>query len=160
MQDHSKFNSLPPKKTTSECLFTSPASLNASTKETKNGLSPWGKRRQIRCYLQPDRLCGWCSSEAMMMLPAGQKRCSGPSNMARFWPTGTLSSLRVRWAGWSPSWLVPLRATDESRSKLIFPSGLGYSIGVQSLAGFSWCASRPETERAWQVMKCWFSLLR
>lgn len=96
----------------------------------------------------------------MMDLPAGQKRCSGPSYIARFLATGTESSFKVRWGGWSPSWLVPLRATDESRSKLILPSGLGYSIGVQSLAGFNWFASRPETQWAWLVMKCQFSLLR
>jgi hypothetical protein len=63
--------------------------------------------------------------------------------MARLRSTGTLSSLSVRWAGWSPSWLVPLRATDDSRSKLSLPSGRGYSMGVHSLAGFSWSESRP-----------------
>lgn len=89
---------------------------------------------------------GGCCSGAALNLPAGQKRCSGPSYMFRFLATGMLSSFRVRWGGWSPSWFVPLRATDESRSKLNLPSGLGYSIGVQSLAGFSWSASRPERE--------------
>lgn len=73
----------------------------------------------------------------MMYLPAGQNRCSGPSYMDRFLFTGTLSSFRVKCAGWSCSWLVPLRATDDRRSKLICPSGFGYSIGVQSLAGLS-----------------------
>lgn len=96
------------------------------------------------------------SADAVVDLPAGQKRCSGPSYIARFLETGMLSFFKVRWAGWSPSWLVPLRATDESRSKLIFPSGLGYSIGVQSLAGFSWFASRPETDWTRLVTKCWF----
>lgn len=68
--------------------------------------------------------------------------------MERFLLTGTLSSFRVRWGGWSPSWLVPLRATEDSRSKLSLPSGFGYSMGVQSLAGFSWLASRPDTDGA------------
>lgn len=101
---------------------------------------------KISCYLCADILCGHWFLAAMMDLPAGQKRCSGPSYMAKFLATGTPSSFRVRWGGWSPSWLVPLRATEESRSKLILPSGLGYSIGVQSLAGFSWSASRPEMD--------------
>lgn len=48
-----------------------------------------------------------------------------------------MSSFKVRWAGWSPSWLVPVKATDVSKSKLILPSGFGYSIGLHSLAGFS-----------------------
>lgn len=87
------------------------------------------------------------AAAALTGSPAGQKRCSGPSYIARFLATGMLSSFRVRWAGWSPSWLVPLSATDDSRSKLILPSGLGYSMGVQSLAGFSWCASRPGGEQ-------------
>merc|ERR1719357_763182 len=39
--------------------------------------------------------------------------------MARFLSTGTLSSFRVRWAGWSPSWLVPLRATVFERPWLL-----------------------------------------
>lgn len=112
--------------------------------------------KKINCYLHTDILRRGSSSEAVVDLPAGQKRCSGPSYMARFLATGVLSSFRVRWGGWSPSWLVPLRATDESRSKLIFPSGLGYSIGVQSLAGFSWFASRPARDWAWPVTKCWF----
>lgn len=77
-------------------------------------------------------------------LPAGQNLCSGPSNTARFLLTGMLSSLRVKWAGWSCSWFVPLKATDDRRSKLIFPSGFGYSIGVQSLAGLSWAKSGPK----------------
>lgn len=96
-------------------------------------------------------------SEAEVVLPAGQKRCSGPSYMAKFWATGMLSSFRVKCGGWSPSWLVPLSATEESRSKLILPSGLGYSIGVQSLAGFSWCASRPERQR--QSAACYEMLI-
>ena len=32
---------------------------------------------------------------------------SGPANLAKLRSCGTLSSMRVRWAGWSPSWLVP-----------------------------------------------------
>lgn len=100
-----------------------------------------------------------CTGEAPAALPAGQKRCSGPSYTARFLLTGTPSSFKVRCGGWSPSWLVPLRATEESRSKLILPSGLGYSVGAQSLAGFSWLASRPETNRAADV-KRGFSLPR
>lgn len=66
--------------------------------------------------------------------------------MARLLATGILSSFRVRWGGWSPSWLVPLRATEESRSKLSLPSGLGYSMAVHSLAGFSWAESRPRVK--------------
>lgn len=65
-----------------------------------------------------------------------------------------LSSFKVRCGGWSPSWLVPLNATEESRSKLILPSGLGYSIGVHSLAGFSWFASVPEKDFVELVTKC------
>lgn len=104
--------------------------------------------------LQFSLVCG-CIPDGLKSSPAGQKRCSGPSYIARFLATGMLSSFRVRWAGWSPSWLVPLSATDDSRSKLILPSGLGYSIGVQSLAGFSWCASRPGRENgARLVTKC------
>lgn len=67
--------------------------------------------------------------------PAGQNRCSGPSNFAKFTSPGTESSLSVRWAGWSWSWLVPVSATDDSRSKESSPSGLGYAIGVHSEAG-------------------------
>src|SRR3546814_8893067 len=43
---------------------------------------------------------------------------------------GTDASFRVRWTGWSSSWFVFDRNTDDSRSKVIFPSGLGYSIGL------------------------------
>jgi hypothetical protein len=39
--------------------------------------------------------------------------------------------------------LVPVNATDSKRSKLISPSGLGYSIGVHSAAGFSFVLSAP-----------------
>ena len=72
--------------------------------------------------------------------PAGQNRCSGPSNSAKFRSTGTLSSRSVKWAGWSPSWFVPVKATDESKSKVSLSSGLGYSITLDSFAGFkeSW----------------------
>lgn len=66
--------------------------------------------------------------------------------MARFLLTGTLSSLRVRWAGWSPSWFVPLRATELNRSKLISLSGLGYSIAVHSAAGLRESASLPASK--------------
>lgn len=58
-------------------------------------------------------------------LPAGQNFPSGPSNTSKFCLTGTLSSFRVKCAGWSPSWLVPVKATDVKRSNVIFPSGLG-----------------------------------
>ena len=72
--------------------------------------------------------------------PAGQNRCSGPSNTAKFRSTGTLSSRRVKCAGWSPSWSVPVSATEESKSKVILSSGFGYSITSHSFAGFreSW----------------------
>ena len=77
------------------------------------------------------------SSKSFCHSPAGQNLASGPSNTARFLLTGTVSSLRVRWGGWSPSWLVPVRATEVSRSKLMTPSGFGYSIGLHSDTGFS-----------------------
>lgn len=51
--------------------------------------------------------------------------------------TGTSSLFRVKWAGWSPSWLVPVNATDDNKSKVITPSGFGYSIGLDSAAGIS-----------------------
>ena len=70
-------------------------------------------------------------------LPAGQNRPSGPSNISKFFFTGTVSSIRVKCGGWSASWLVPVNATDESKSKEIVLSGFGYSIGVHSDAGFS-----------------------
>merc|ERR1719174_1871054 len=79
--------------------------------------------------------------------PAGQKRCSGPSKTARLRATGTESSLSVRWGGWLPSWLVPVSATDERRSKDTSPSGFGYSMGENSEAGLSLSWSAPPCER-------------
>ena len=49
----------------------------------------------------------------------------GVNRVARLMRTGTLSSLSVRWAGWSSSWLVLLMKTLERRSKVSLPSGLG-----------------------------------
>ena len=37
---------------------------------------------------------------------------------------------------WSPSWFVPASATLDSMSNGSFPSGLAYSIGSHSAAGF------------------------
>jgi len=55
--------------------------------------------------------------------------------------TGTESSNNVKWAGWSPSWFVPVNATEDKISKLIFPSGFGYSITETSVFGFSFSLS-------------------
>ena len=38
---------------------------------------------------------------------------------------GTVGSFSVRWAGWSSSWLVLEMNTEDSRSKVSMPSGLG-----------------------------------
>src|SRR5262249_30819760 len=43
----------------------------------------------------------------------------------------------LRCGGWSSSWLVLDRNTEESRSNVILPSGLGYAIGVHCAAGRS-----------------------
>jgi hypothetical protein len=39
--------------------------------------------------------------------------------------SGSVGSLSLRWHGWFSAWLVPERNTDDRRSKLITPSGLG-----------------------------------
>lgn len=36
-----------------------------------------------------------------------------------------------------PSWFVPVKATDDNKSNVIFPSGFGYSIGLHSAIGFN-----------------------
>ena len=76
-------------------------------------------------------------------VPAGQNRCSGPPKIAKFLAMGTLSSLSVKWAGSSWSWFVPVNATDDNRSKVTSLSGLGYSMGLHSVAGLSlaWSAA-------------------
>jgi hypothetical protein len=38
---------------------------------------------------------------------------------------GTAASFSCRWQGWSSSWLVLERNTDDSRSKVSTPSGFG-----------------------------------
>jgi hypothetical protein len=56
---------------------------------------------------------------------------------ARLTPTGTSRPSACRWQGWSSSWLVFDRKTEDRRSKVSTPSGFGYSIGGHSAAGFS-----------------------
>jgi hypothetical protein len=51
--------------------------------------------------------------------------------------TGTDASLSVRCAGWFSSWLVLLTNTDDSRSKVSWLSGLGYSMRGHWSAGFN-----------------------
>src|ERR1700760_2538989 len=46
-------------------------------------------------------------------------------------------SATFRWTGWSSSWLVLDRNTDESLSKVSLPSGFGGAIGACVLAGSS-----------------------
>lgn len=75
--------------------------------------------------------------QLQIVLPAGQNLPSGPSYRLRFVFTGTESSNNVKWAGWSPSWFVPVNATEDKISKLIFPSGFGYSITETSVLVFS-----------------------
>lgn len=50
---------------------------------------------------------------------------------------GTPVFLSCRWAGWSWSWLVPLRYSESLRLKETSLSGAGYCLGVLRLAGFS-----------------------
>lgn len=69
---------------------------------------------------------------------AGQKRDSGAPYTAYDVSAGTFSmpSLMRRCAGWSPSWLVPERARFVRMSNDSLPSGFGYSIGANPVAGF------------------------
>ena len=60
---------------------------------------------------------------------------SGPSNTGRLTDVGFAASLSRRCAGWSWSWLVPLRDTEVRISKLTSLSGLGYTRGVCFAAG-------------------------
>ena len=59
---------------------------------------------------------------------------------------GAASSFNVRCTGWSSSWLVLERKTEEFRSKLTRPSGFGYSMRGHSEARLSaawsgwWCS--------------------
>src|SRR5271154_3489210 len=46
-------------------------------------------------------------------------------------------SATLRWTGWSSSWLVLDRNTDDNLSKVSLPSGLGGAIGAWVLAGSS-----------------------
>ena len=52
----------------------------------------------------------------------------GASYKGKLIRIGTVGSFRVKWRGWSSSWLVLEMNTEDSLSKLITPSGLGYSI--------------------------------
>src|ERR1700680_2051707 len=44
-------------------------------------------------------------------------------------------SATLRWTGWSSSWLVLERNTDDSLSKVSLPSGFGGAIGAWAFAG-------------------------
>src|SRR3984957_17439103 len=46
-------------------------------------------------------------------------------------------SATLRWTGWSSSWLVLDRNTDDSLSKVSLPSGFGGAIGAWAFAGSS-----------------------
>eukprot|EP01139_Manchomonas_bermudensis_P007437 Amastigsp_a180931_43.p3 type:complete len:220 gc:universal Amastigsp_a180931_43:213-872(+) len=65
--------------------------------------------------------------------------------MGKLMRVGTEGSLSRRCTGWSPSWFVPERARFVSRSKVMTPSGLGYSMGFAlsafCQASLSACAS-------------------
>src|ERR1700722_9082528 len=46
-------------------------------------------------------------------------------------------SATLRWTGWSSSWLVLDRNTDDNLSKVSLPSGFGGAIGAWALAASS-----------------------
>src|SRR5579863_3488422 len=51
-------------------------------------------------------------------------------------------SVTLRWTGWSSSWLVLDRNTDDSLSKVSLPSGFGGEIGAWAFAASSVLLSR------------------
>ena len=57
--------------------------------------------------------------------PPGSSALRGPRTCARLTCTGTDGSFSVRCAGWSSAWLVLEMNTEDSRSKVSLPSGLG-----------------------------------